>query len=150
MENVVATQTEIVAVHTPAGEENVFPYLKTPPRPRTLQIHTTVQEEDATGSDNRSFASTLVDNILRNVSQSTDPIDEEANTQVKNQSNTGNETQVKNKMDSSTETRCEQLVDIELKDNGASYPCLDGQINEETICKELHDFIETESEKPQK
>ncbi|XP_033221880.1 centrosomal protein of 97 kDa isoform X3 [Belonocnema kinseyi] len=79
VDNGVSTQTEISAVHTPAGEENVFPYHR-PSRPQSLAIHQTIQE----GNENKSFASNLVDSVLKKVSQSTDMTDDECNTDILN------------------------------------------------------------------
>ena len=79
VDNGVSTQTEISAVHTPAGEENVFPYHR-PNRPQSLAIHQTIQE----GNENKSFASNLVESVLKKVSQSTDTTDDEVNTDILN------------------------------------------------------------------
>ncbi|XP_043463270.1 centrosomal protein of 97 kDa isoform X2 [Leptopilina heterotoma] len=79
VDNGVSTQTEISAVHTPAGEENVFPYHR-PNRPQSLAIHQTIQE----CNENKSFASNLVDSVLKKVSQSADMTDDEVNTDIFN------------------------------------------------------------------
>ena len=79
VDNGVSTQTEISAVHTPAGEENVFPYHRAN-RPQSLAIHQTIQE----GNENKSFATNLVDSVLKKVSHSTDTTDDEVNTDILN------------------------------------------------------------------
>lgn len=79
VDNGVSTQTEISAVHTPAGEENVFPYHR-PHRPQSLAIHQTIQE----CNENKSFASNLVDSVLKKVSHSADMTDDEVNTDIFN------------------------------------------------------------------
>ncbi|XP_019696710.1 centrosomal protein of 97 kDa isoform X3 [Harpegnathos saltator] len=126
VDNGVATQTEISAVHTPAGEENTFPYGR-PNRPQSLAIHQTIHE----GNENKSFASNLVDSVLKKVSQSTDTTDDEVNTDILN-SNENPEEAVEN----------EATDDYEkIIENAA----IDGEVCEEALCKELHNLIETEN-----
>ncbi|XP_048268133.1 uncharacterized protein LOC126918629 isoform X1 [Bombus affinis] len=147
IDNGVATQTEISAVHTPAGEENMFPYAR-PHRPQTLPIHQTIHE----GNENKSFASNLIDNVLKKVSQSTDTTDDEVNTDILN-SNENPE------LLNSTEhpdmfKSCEEIIEPDFKDivehdvkheyDVIDNAVINGEVCEETLCKELHNFIETE------
>jgi len=149
VDNGVATQTEISAVHTPAGEENTFPYGR-PSRPQSLPIHQTIHE----GNENKSFASNLVDSVLKKVSQSTDTTDDEVNTDILN-SNENPE------VPNSTENpemfkSCEEIIESDFKEaveNEATNTyedmienaAIDGEVCEETLCKELHNLIETEN-----
>ncbi|XP_031839688.1 centrosomal protein 97kDa isoform X7 [Nomia melanderi] len=147
IDNAVATQTEISAVHTPAGEENTFPYTRAH-RPQTLPIHQTIHE----GNENKSFASNLIDSVLKKVSQSTDTTDDEVNTDILN-SNENPELLNSNEHPDMFKS-CEEIVEPEFKDvvnNDATkeYDVIDnavinGEVCEETLCKELHNLIETE------
>ncbi|XP_015188976.1 PREDICTED: centrosomal protein of 97 kDa isoform X3 [Polistes dominula] len=149
----VATQTEISAVHTPAGEENTFPYAR-PNRPQSLPIHQTIHE----GNESKSFASNLVDSVLKKVSQSTDTTDDEVNTDILN----SNENQ---EILNSTEhpdmfKSCEEIVEPEFRDVVVDSKItneyegiidnneIGGEVCEETLCKELHNLIETENSIP--
>ncbi|KAK9296057.1 hypothetical protein QLX08_009825 [Tetragonisca angustula] len=147
IDNGVATQTEISAVHTPAGEEHMFPYAR-PHRPQTLPIHQTIHE----GNENRSFASNLIDSVLKKVSQSTDTTDDEVNTDILN-SNENPE------LLNSTEhpdmfKSCEEIIEPDFKDvvehdvkheyDVIDNAVINGEVCEETLCKELHNLIETE------
>ncbi|XP_033334121.1 centrosomal protein 97kDa isoform X3 [Megalopta genalis] len=147
IDNAVATQTEISAVHTPAGEENTFPYTR-PHRPQTLPIHQTIHE----GNENKSFASNLIDSVLKKVSQSTDTTDDEVNTDILN-SNENPELMNSNEHAEMFKS-CEEIGDPEFKDVACidgtkEYDVIDntvinGEVCEETLCKELHNLIETE------
>ncbi|KZC04371.1 Centrosomal protein of 97 kDa [Dufourea novaeangliae] len=147
IDNAVATQTEISAVHTPAGEENTFPYSRAH-RPQTLPIHQTIHE----GNENKSFASNLIDSVLKKVSQSTDTTDDEVNTDILN-SNENPELLNSNDHPDMFKS-CEEIVESDFKDvmeNEAKneYDIIDntvlnGDVCEEMLCKELHNFIETE------
>ncbi|XP_076760156.1 centrosomal protein 97kDa isoform X2 [Xylocopa sonorina] len=147
IDNGVATQTEISAVHTPAGEENTFPYAR-PHRPQTLPIHQTIHE----GNENKSFASNLIDSVLKKVSQSTDTTDDEVNTDILN---SNENPEVLNSIEHPDMFKsCEEIIETDFKDvvehdtkNG--YDVIDnavinGEVCEETLCKELHNLIETE------
>lgn len=147
IDNAVATQTEISAVHTPAGEENTFPYAR-PHRPQTLPIHQTIHE----GNENKSFASNLIDSVLKKVSQSTDTTDDEVNTDILN-SNENPELLNSNEHPDMFKS-CEEIVESDFKDvmehdAKNEYDVIDntvinGEVCEETLCKELHHLIETE------
>ncbi|RLU15843.1 hypothetical protein DMN91_011599 [Ooceraea biroi] len=149
VDNGVATQTEISAVHTPAGEENTFPYGR-PSRPQSLPIHQTIHE----GNENKSFASNLVDSVLKKVSQSTDTTDDEVNTDILN-SNENPEAPIPNENPEMFKS-CEEIIESDLKqavENEATNnyedmienAAMDGEVCEETLCKELHSLIETEN-----
>lgn len=148
IDNGVGTQTEISAVHTPAGEENIFPYAR-PHRPQTLPIHQTIHE----GNENKSFASNLIDSVLKKVSQSTDTTDDEVNTDILN-SNENPELLNSNEHPDMFKS-CEEIVESDFKDvvehdAKNEYDVIDntvinGDVCEETLCKELHNLIETES-----
>ncbi|XP_012138411.1 centrosomal protein 97kDa isoform X1 [Megachile rotundata] len=146
IDNGVATQTEISAVHTPAGEENTFPYAR-PHRPQTLPIHQTIHE----GNENKSFASNLIDCVLKKVSQSTDTTDDEVNTDILN-SNENPELLNSNEhadMFKSCEEIEPDFKDVVEQDAKNQYDIIDnaalnGEVCEETLCKELHNLIETE------
>ncbi|XP_076235926.1 centrosomal protein 97kDa isoform X2 [Calliopsis andreniformis] len=147
IDNGVGTQTEISAVHTPAGEENTFPYAR-PHRPQTLPIHQTIHE----GNENKSFASNLIDSVLKKVSQSTDTTDDEVNTDILN-SNENPELLNSNDHPDMFKS-CEEIVEPDFKDvveddSKNEYDVIDnsvlnGEVCEETLCKELHNLIETE------
>lgn len=137
----VGTQTEISAVHTPAGEENTFPYARPAHRPQSLSIQQTIHE----GTESKSFAANLIDSVLKKVSQSTDTTDDEVNTDILN-SNSNHELIVSAEHPEMFKS-CEEIVDDNFK-------AIDGELGEviestvvceETLCKELHDFIENES-----
>ncbi|XP_015593401.1 uncharacterized protein LOC107266903 isoform X2 [Cephus cinctus] len=148
----VATQTEISAVHTPAGEENTFPYAR-PCRPQSLPIHQTIHE----GTESKSFASNLVDSVLKKVSQSTDTTDDEINTDILNSNENPELLNFSEHPD--VFKSCEEIVDTEFKDIDMNADeiveneykdvienvAIEGVVCEETLCKELHSFIETES-----
>jgi len=147
VDNGVATQTEISAVHTPAGEENMFPYGR-PNRPQSLPIHQTIHE----GNENKSFASNLVDSVLKKVSQYTDTTDDEVNTDILN-SNENPEVLNENP---EMFKNCEEMIESDLKEavenetannyeNIIENAVIDGEVCEETLCKELHNLIETEN-----
>lgn len=149
VDNGVATQTEISAVHTPAGEENTFPYGR-PNRPQSLAIHQTIHE----GIENKSFASNLVDSVLKKVSQSTDTTDDEVNTDILN-SNENPEVLNSNENPEMFKS-CEDIIESDLKEaveseatndyeNIIEDAVIDGEVCEETLCKELHNLIETEN-----
>ncbi|KYN34858.1 Centrosomal protein of 97 kDa [Trachymyrmex septentrionalis] len=148
VDNGVATQTEISAVHTPAGEENTFPYGR-PSRPQSLPIHQTIHE----GNENKSFASNLVDSVLKKVSQSTDTTDDEVNTDILN-SNENPEVLTLNENPEMFKS-CEEIIESDLKqavenetdnyENIIENATIDGEVCEETLCKELHNLIETEN-----
>jgi len=149
VDNGVATQTEISAVHTPAGEENTFPYGR-PNRPQSLPIHQTIHE----GNENKSFASNLVDSVLKKVSQSTDTTDDEVNTDILN-SNENPEVLNSNENPEMFKS-CEEIIESDLKEavenetaddyeNIIENAAIDGEVCEETLCKELHNLIETEN-----
>lgn len=152
VDNGVATQTEISAVHTPAGEENTFPYGR--PlinRPQSLPIHQTIHE----GNENKSFASNLVDSVLKKVSQSTDTTDDEVNTDILN-SNENPEAPHSNDNPEMFKS-CEEIIESDFKEavenevattdyeNIIENTAIDGEVCEETLCKELHNLIETEN-----
>lgn len=147
VDNGVATQTEISAVHTPAGEENTFPYGR-PNRPQSLPIHQTIHE----GIENKSFASNLVDSVLKKVSQSTDTTDDEVNTDILNSNENPEALNEHPEMFKS----CEGIIESDLKkavenetandyENIIENAAIDGEVCEETLCKELHNLIETEN-----
>ncbi|XP_077265072.1 centrosomal protein 97kDa isoform X4 [Temnothorax americanus] len=149
VDNGVATQTEISAVHTPAGEENTFPYGR-PNRPQSLPIHQTIHE----GIENKSFASNLVDSVLKKVSHSTDTTDDEVNTDILN-SNENPEVLNSNENPEMFKS-CEEIIESDLKqavenetvndyENIIENAAMDGEVCEETLCKELHNLIETEN-----
>lgn len=150
VDNGVATQTEISAVHTPAGEENTFPYGR-PNRPQSLPIHQTIHE----GNENKSFASNLVDSVLKKVSQSTDTTDDEVNTDILN-SNENPEAPHSNDNPEMFKS-CEEIIESDLKEavenevatndyeNIIENAAIDGEVCEEMLCKELHNLIETEN-----
>lgn len=149
VDNGVATQTEISAVHTPAGEENTFPYAR-PNRPQTLPIHQTIHE----GNENKSFASNLVDSVLKKVSQSTDTTDDEVNTDILN-SNENAEILNSNEHPDMFKS-CEEIIESDFKDvvetDGKNEyddiiddSVINGEVCEEALCKELHNLIETEN-----
>lgn len=149
VDNGVATQTEISAVHTPAGEENMFPYGR-PSRPQSLPIHQTIHE----GNENKSFASNLVDSVLKKVSQSTDTTDDEVNTDILN-SNENPEVLNSNE-NPEVFKNCEEIIESDFKqavknetaedyENIIENAAMDGEVCEETLCKELHNLIETEN-----
>lgn len=147
VDNGVATQTEISAVHTPAGEENTFPYAR-PHRPQTLPIHQTIHE----GNESKSFASNLIDSVLKKVSQSTDTTDDEVNTDILN-SNENPELLNSNEHPDMFKS-CEEIIESNFNDvaehdakNGydvINNSVINGEVCEETLCKELHSLIETE------
>ncbi|XP_043253427.1 uncharacterized protein LOC122397963 [Colletes gigas] len=147
VDNGVATQTEISAVHTPAGEENTFPYARAH-RPQTLPIHQTLHE----GNESKSFASNLIDSVLKKVSQSTDTTDDEVNTDILN-SNENPELINSNEHPDMFKS-CEEIVESDFKnvmehDDKNEYDVIDntvlnGEVCEEALCKELHHLIETE------
>ncbi|KAL2726869.1 centrosomal protein of 97 kDa isoform X2 [Vespula squamosa] len=152
VDNGVATQTEISAVHTPAGEENTFPYAR-PNRPQSLPIHQTIHE----GNENKSFASNLVDSVLKKVSQSTDTTDDEVNTDILN-SNENQELLNSNEHPDMFKS-CEEIIEPEFRDVVDSKITneyegiidnteIGGEVCEETLCKELHNLIETENSVP--
>ncbi|XP_017880559.1 uncharacterized protein LOC108625235 isoform X8 [Ceratina calcarata] len=148
VDNGVATQTEISAVHTPAGEENTFPYAR-PHRPQTLPIHQTIHE----GNENKSFASNLIDSVLKKVSQSTDTTDDEVNTDILNSNE--NPELINSSEHPDMFKSCEEIIepefnDVAEEDTKDSYDVIDntvlnGEVCEETLCKELHHLIETEN-----
>ncbi|KOC71331.1 Centrosomal protein of 97 kDa [Habropoda laboriosa] len=147
VDNGVATQTEISAVHTPAGEENTFPYAR-PHRPQTLPIHQTIHE----GNENKSFASNLIDSVLKKVSQSTDTTDDEVNTDILNSNE--NPELLNSSEHPDMFKSCEEIIEPDFKDvvehnTKNRYDVIDntvinGEVCEETLCKELHNLIETE------
>lgn len=150
VDNGVATQTEISAVHTPAGEENTFPYGR-PNRPQSLPIHQTIHE----GNENKSFASNLVDSVLKKVSQSTDTTDDEVNTDILNSN------EIPEAINSTNENpemfkSCEEVIESDFKEaveneatdnyeNIIENAAIDSEVCEEILCKELHNLIETEN-----
>lgn len=146
VDNGVATQTEISAVHTPAGEENTFPYGR-PNRPQSLAIHQTIHE----GNENKSFASNLVDSVLKKVSQSTDTTDDEVNTDILNSNENPEVLNENPEMFKS----CEEIIESDLKkvvenETANNYEniienAMDSEVCEEMLCKELHNLIETEN-----
>ncbi|CAG5102162.1 Similar to CEP97: Centrosomal protein of 97 kDa (Homo sapiens) [Cotesia congregata] len=141
VDNGVGTQTEISAVHTPAGEENSFPYGK--PlliRPQSLSIQPTIHES----AESKSFATNLVDSVLKKVSQSTDTTDDEVNTDILN-SNSNPELLSADHQEMFKS--CEEVVEDEFKEmDGELEKVIEStDICEETICKELHNLIENES-----
>ncbi|CAL1688959.1 unnamed protein product [Lasius platythorax] len=150
VDNGVATQTEISAVHTPAGEENTFPYGR-PNRPQSLPIHQTIHE----GNENKSFASNLVDSVLKKVSQSTDTTDDEVNTDILN-SNENPEAPHSNDNPEMFKS-CEEIIESDFKEavenevatndyeNIIENAVIDGEVCEEALYKELHNLIETEN-----
>ncbi|XP_070150286.1 centrosomal protein of 97 kDa isoform X2 [Polyergus mexicanus] len=152
VDNGVATQTEISAVHTPAGEENTFPYGRPQVnRPQSLPIHQTIHE----GNENKSFASNLVDSVLKKVSQSTDTTDDEVNTDILN----SNENPEGPHLNDNPEMfkSCEEIIESDFKEavenevatndyeNIIENAAIDGEVCEEALCKELHNLIETEN-----
>lgn len=149
VDNGVATQTEISAVHTPAGEENTFPYGR-PNRPQSLPIHQTIHE----GNENKSFASNLVDNVLKKVSQSTDTTDDEVNTDILNSNenpealNSTEHPEMFKSCEEIIESDFKEAVENEATDNYENIienAAIDGEVCEEALCKELHNLIETEN-----
>lgn len=92
-ENGIATQTEIVAVHTPQGEAaKVFPFQKQTTRPSSLplpvsqrkrdssvssqnsntqtsQQHSVQVQKDASNPELKEFADTLVDDVIKTVAE---------------------------------------------------------------------------------
>ncbi|XP_050450528.1 centrosomal protein of 97 kDa [Cataglyphis hispanica] len=152
VDNGVATQTEISAVHTPAGEENTFPYGRPQVnRPQSLPIHQTIHE----GNENKSFASNLVDSVLKKVSQSTDTTDDEVNTDILN-SNENPEASHPNDNPEMFKS-CEEIIESDFKEavenevatnnyeNIIENAAIDDEVCEEALCKELHNLIETEN-----
>lgn len=150
VDNGVATQTEISAVHTPAGEENTFPYGRAS-RPQSLPIHQTIHE----GNENKSFASNLVDSVLKKVSQSTDTTDDEVNTDILNSNenpdapNSHENPEMFKSCEDMIESDLKQAVEHEATNNSyeeiIENAAIDGEVCEETLCKELHSLIETEN-----
>ncbi|XP_044577457.1 uncharacterized protein LOC123260427 isoform X4 [Cotesia glomerata] len=140
IDNGVGTQTEISAVHTPAGEENSFPYGKPLIRPQSLSIQPTIHES----AESKSFATNLVDSVLKKVSQSTDTTDDEINTDILN-SNSNPELLSADHQEMFKS--CEEVVEDEFKEmDGELEKVIEStDICEETICKELHNLIENES-----
>ncbi|XP_014487535.1 PREDICTED: centrosomal protein of 97 kDa isoform X2 [Dinoponera quadriceps] len=149
VDNGVATQTEISAVHTPAGEENTFPYGR-PNRPQSLPIHQTIHE----GNENKSFASNLVDSVLKKVSQSTDTTDDEVNTDILNSNE--NPDALNSIEHPEMFKSCEEIIESDFKEaveneatddyeNIIENAAIDGEVCEEALCKELHNLIETEN-----
>ncbi|XP_046745056.1 centrosomal protein of 97 kDa isoform X3 [Diprion similis] len=148
MDNGVATQTEISAVHTPAGEANTFPYARAS-RPQSLSIHQTIHE----GNENKSFASNLVDSVLKKVSQSTDTTDDEINTDILNSNE--NPELINSNENPDVFKSCEEIMESEYKDVDGEVEieykdviedaAMDGEVCEETLCKELHSLIKTET-----
>ncbi|XP_074109904.1 centrosomal protein 97kDa isoform X1 [Cotesia typhae] len=140
VDNGVGTQTEISAVHTPAGEENSFPYGKPLIRPQSLSIQPTIHES----AESKSFATNLVDSVLKKVSQSTDTTDDEVNTDILN-SNSNPELLSADHQEMFKS--CEEVVEDEFKEmDGDLEKVIEStDICEETICKELHNLIENES-----
>ncbi|XP_048511286.1 centrosomal protein of 97 kDa isoform X2 [Athalia rosae] len=144
----VGTQTEISAVHTPAGEANTFPYARAN-RPQSLPIQQTIHE----GSENKSFASNLVDSVLKKVSQSTDTTDDEINTDILNSNE--NPDFLNSNENPDVFKSCEEIMENEYKDmereveieykDVIKESTIDGEVCEETLCKELHSLIKTES-----
>ncbi|XP_076676687.1 centrosomal protein 97kDa isoform X2 [Andrena cerasifolii] len=147
IDNAVATQTEISAVHTPAGEENTFPYTRAH-RPQTLPIHQTIHE----GNESKSFASNLIDSVLKKVSQSTDTTDDEVNTDILNSNE--NPELLNSSEHPDMFKSCEEIVESDFKDvsdhdakdqyDVIENNVINGEVCEETLCKELHNLIETE------
>lgn len=76
-ENVAATQTEIIAVHTPQGESSkLFPFQKHQPRPSSLPLsinqRNNMKKEETTKAppaELQKFANTLVDGVIKTVSE---------------------------------------------------------------------------------
>lgn len=147
-DNGVGTQTEISAVHTPAGEVNSFPYARAN-RPQSLPIHQTIHE----GSENKSFASNLVDSVMKKVSQSTDTTDDEINTDILNSNE--NADFLNSNENPDVFKSCEEIMESEYKDveeeveieykDVIEEAATDGEVCEETLCKELHSLIKTEN-----
>ncbi|CAG9861699.1 unnamed protein product [Phyllotreta striolata] len=78
----IATQTEIVAVHTPQGEAaKTFPFLKlaNQPRPSSLPLPVHQRKKDQLDQDLDQFAITLVDGAMKNASESSIGDNPEAN-----------------------------------------------------------------------
>ncbi|XP_015115111.1 centrosomal protein of 97 kDa [Diachasma alloeum] len=145
VDQVVATQTEISAVHTPAGEENTFPYGRTIHRPQSLSIHQTIHE----GAESKSFATNLVDSVLKKVSQSTDTTDDEVNTDILNSSSNpelGELVRGKEGEGGHGEMfkSCEEIEG--LREDGVE-GFEDVVESEEVLCKELQGMIEKEGER---
>ena len=141
----VGTQTEISAVHTPAGEENTFPYARPAHRPQSLSIQT-IHE----GNESKCYATNLVDSVMKKVSQSTDTTDDEINTDILN-SNENPEVPTSGEHPDMFKS-CEEIVetddhfkDVEYEVEGESEEIAGGEICEEMLCKELHSLIETEN-----
>ncbi|XP_043289017.1 uncharacterized protein Cep97 isoform X2 [Venturia canescens] len=140
----VATQTEISAVHTPAGEENTFPYGRPAHRPQSLSIQT-IHE----GNESKCFATNLVETVFKKVSQSTDTTDDEINTDILNSNE--NPEHLNSIEHPDMFKSCEEIVGSEFKDIEDDPDTRDDDVPEveniceEILCKELHSFIETES-----
>ncbi|XP_012288147.1 centrosomal protein of 97 kDa [Orussus abietinus] len=143
----VGTQTEISAVHTPAGEENTFPYAR-PNRPQSLAIQQTIHE----GNENKSYASNMVDSVLKKASHSTDTTDDEVNTDILN-SNENPEPPISVDHPDLFKS-CEEILESDFKDvDGKMDPeyedviesaAIGGEVCEEVLYKELNLFINTE------
>lgn len=142
MDTGVATQTEISAVHTPAGEENKFPYHK-PNRPQTLSIQT-IQE----CNEKASVA------VQKHTCQSTDTTDDEVNTDILNSND--NPDVVTSNDNAEIFTKRQNFEDGLKNAESNSYNemidnnLITGQVNEEELCKELHNLIETEKRESDK
>ncbi|KAK0088103.1 hypothetical protein PV325_013199 [Microctonus aethiopoides] len=137
----VGTQTEISAVHTPAGEENTFPYAKPAAnRPQSLSIHTIHEDIES-----KNYSNNYIDSGMKKISQSTDTTDDEINTDILNSSS--NPELVTLAENPEMFKSCEEIVEDEFKDvDGVELEkVIDStDICEEEICKELNDFIENE------
>lgn len=77
-ENVAATQTEIIAVHTPQGESSkLFPFQKHQTRPSSLPLsinqRNNIKKDEtiktAAPTELQKFANTLVDGVIKTVSE---------------------------------------------------------------------------------
>uniref|UniRef100_A0AAR5P6R1 Centrosomal protein of 97 kDa n=1 Tax=Dendroctonus ponderosae TaxID=77166 RepID=A0AAR5P6R1_DENPD len=80
-ENGIATQTEIVAVHTPQGDgAKLFPFqrqFQQQHRPSSLPLPVSQRKKDSADNTNKElqqFADTLVDGVIKTVSESQDTL----------------------------------------------------------------------------
>ncbi|XP_011306835.1 uncharacterized protein Cep97 isoform X4 [Fopius arisanus] len=138
----VATQTEISAVHTPAGEENTFPYGRTVHRPQSLSIHQTIHE----GAESKSFATNLVDSVLKKVSQSTDTTDDEVNTDILNSSSNPELGELDRGREGGQAEMFKSCEEMEgFREDGVE-GFEDVVESEEVLCKELQGMIEKEGD----
>lgn len=136
----VGTQTEISAVHTPAGEENTFPYAKQLNRPQSLSIQSTIHELNEDKNQFNDFG-------FKKVSQSTDTTDDEINTDILNSSSNP---EIADTIDEELFKHCDDDESNNIHDiancSNDNYVVKENiAVSEETLCKELHNLIKTET-----